>query len=165
MITVGIDVGLTGAIAVLTEEAELIDVADMPALADGTAKRRTINAVLLAKILFEYVPIHHAYVEYVGARPGDGAVGAFAFGRCRSIIEGVLGALSIPATLITPPSWKRVVGLHTGTNKDASRSKAIALWPSKAELFKRKMDNGRSDAALIAVAGMRMAALKKPHNG
>ena len=54
----------------LTEEAELIDVADMPALADGTAKRRTINAVLLTKILFEYVPIRRAYVEYVGARPG-----------------------------------------------------------------------------------------------
>jgi crossover junction endodeoxyribonuclease RuvC len=65
----------------------------MPVLADGTAKRRTINAPLLANIVLQHGPVAHAYIEYVGARPGDGAVGAFAFGRCRGIIEGVLRAL------------------------------------------------------------------------
>jgi crossover junction endodeoxyribonuclease RuvC len=152
----GIDLGLGGAIAVLDMEATLVAGEDMPALADGTAKRRTINSISLAARLREHGPIHHAFVEFVSSRPGEGPVGAFAFGRGRGIVEGVLGSLAIPMTLLTPACWKRV-GLAPGTNKDASRSMAIARWPDKAEWFKRKMDNGRSDAALIGVAGPRSA--------
>jgi len=155
---IGVDIGLSGAIAVLDDTGMLITVEDIPVLADGTAKRRTINPILLASILFEHVPIRRAYVEFVAARPGEGPVGAFAFGRCRGIIEGVLGALNIPVVLPTPASWKRAAGLPVGTDKDASRSMAIARWPSRSELFKRKSDNGRSDAALIAVAGLKRSA-------
>jgi crossover junction endodeoxyribonuclease RuvC len=157
---IGIDIGLTGAVAVLDDTGGLVCVEDMPALAGGTAKRRTINAALLANILRERGPIAHAFVEFVSARPGEGAVGAFAFGRCRGIVEGVLGSLAVPVTLLTPACWKRVVGLAPGTNKDASRSMAIARWPDRADLFKRKLDNGRSDAALIAVAGLLRAERK-----
>jgi crossover junction endodeoxyribonuclease RuvC len=149
----GIDLGLGGAIAVIEENGTLITVYDMPTLCDGTKGKRTINAMLLFNILRQN-PADHAYIEYVGPRPGEGAVGAFAFGRCRGIVEGVLSSLSIPTTFITPPCWKKAVGLPTGTNKDASRSLAIAKWPDKAEWFKRKMDNGRSGAALIGVAGL-----------
>ena len=160
---IGIDIGLEGAIAVLDMEGILLAVEDMPTLTDGTAKRRTINSILLAALLREHGPIHHAFVEFVSARPGEGAVGAFAFGRGRGIIEGVLGSLAIPMTLLTPACWKRVVGLAPGTNKDASRSMAIARWPDKAEWFKRKMDNGRSDAALIGVAGLDTAITQTTH--
>ena len=145
---------LEGAVAVLDMEGILLAVEDMPALADGTAKKRTINSIFLAALLREHGPIHHAFVEFVSARPGEGAVGAFAFGRCRGIVEGVLGSLSVPTTFITPPCWKKAVGLPTGTNKDRSRSMAIARWPQHADLFARKKDNGRSDAALIAAAGL-----------
>ena len=151
---IGIDIGLEGAVAVLDMEGILLAVEDMPALADGSAKRRTINSILLAALLREHGPIHHAFVEFVSARPGEGPVGAFAFGRGRGIVEGVCGALSIPVSFITPASWKRAVNLPPGTDKDRSRSMAIARWPQHAEWFKRKMDNGRSDAALIAVAGL-----------
>jgi crossover junction endodeoxyribonuclease RuvC len=99
-------------------------------------------------------PIEHAYIEFVSVRPGEGAVGAFAFGRCRGAVEGVLSTLGIPFTTITPPSWKRAVGLPTGADKDKSRSLAISRWPQHAEWFKRKKDNGRSDAALIGIAGL-----------
>jgi crossover junction endodeoxyribonuclease RuvC len=150
---IGIDIGLAGAVAVLDTEGILETIYDMPTLADGTKNRRTISAPLLHNILKEN-RAEHAFVEYVGARPGEGAVGAFAFGRARGIIEGCLGSCRIPTTFLTPPSWKRAVGLPWGTNKDASRSMAIARWPQHAEWFKRKMDNGRSDAALIAVAGL-----------
>jgi crossover junction endodeoxyribonuclease RuvC len=158
---IGIDIGLEGAVAVLDMEGTLLAVEDMPPLADGTAKRRTINSILLAAILPEHAapgkPIEHAYIEFVSVRPGEGAVGAFAFGRCRGIVEGVCGALSIPVSFITPASWKRAVNLPPGTDKDRSRSMAIARWPQHAEWFKRKMDNGRSDAALIAIAGLMRA--------
>ena len=109
-VILGIDIGASGAIALLTREGELIDVYDMPVLADGPKGRRSVNAPLLASIIFKS-HADHAFVEFVGARPGEGAVGAFAFGRSRGVIEGVLGAAGIPCTLIAPASWKRAVGL------------------------------------------------------
>jgi crossover junction endodeoxyribonuclease RuvC len=128
----GIDIGLAGAIAILDENGMLQEVHDMPVLADGSANRRTINTPLLADILRDG-PVDHAFVEFISARPGEGAVGAFSFGRCKGVVEGCLGTLGIPTTFITPPCWKRAVGLPTGTNKDASRSMAIAKWPNHAE--------------------------------
>jgi crossover junction endodeoxyribonuclease RuvC len=78
---------------------------------------------------------------------------AFAFGRSRGVVEGILGAVGIPATFIAPAAWKRAVGLSLA-NKDAARSEAIRRWPTHAALFARVKDDGRAEAALIAVAGM-----------
>jgi crossover junction endodeoxyribonuclease RuvC len=152
MTVLGIDIGVQGAIALLTAEGELVEVFDMPVLADGPKGRRTVNAPLLAAIIFKSHATH-AFVEYVGARPGEGAVGAFAFGRSRGVIEGVLGAAGIPCKFLTPASWKRDVGL-TLASKDASRAEAIRRWPNRAELFALKKWDGRAEAALIAVAGI-----------
>jgi uncharacterized protein YbjT (DUF2867 family) len=148
----GIDIGVTGAIALLNIAGELVDVFDMPVLQDGPKGRRAVNAPLLAPIVFKSHAAT-AYVEYVGARPGEGAVGAFAFGRSRGVIEGVLGAAGIPCTFIAPASWKRAVGLSLAS-KDAARAEAIRRWPSHAECFALKKWDGRAEAALIAVAGM-----------
>jgi len=148
----GIDIGAVGAIAVIEPDGDLAEIFDMPILADGPAGRRGVNAPLLAEIILRS-QASAAYVEYVGARPGEGAVGAFAFGRSRGVVEGVLGAAGIPAIMITPPAWKRAVGLSFGS-KDAARSEAIRRWPRHASLFARVKDDGRAEAALIAVAGM-----------
>ena len=117
--------------------------------------RRAVNAPLLTEII-ALSRATRAYVEYVGARPGEGAVGAFAFGRSRGVVEGVLAALSIPVTFLTPPTWKRLVGIPPGKEgaKDAARSEAIRRWPEKAALFARVKDDGRAEAALIAIAGL-----------
>jgi crossover junction endodeoxyribonuclease RuvC len=74
---------------------------------------------LLASITFESHATA-AFVEFVNARPGEGPTGAFAFGRARGVVEGVLAAAGIPITFVTPPAWKRAVGL-TLANKDAAR--------------------------------------------
>jgi crossover junction endodeoxyribonuclease RuvC len=92
-------------------------------------------------------------VEGVGARPGEGAVGAFAFGRARGVIEGVLAAAGVPVTFIQPAAWKRGVGLRLAS-KDAARAEAIRRWPAHAELFARVKVDGRAESALIAVAGL-----------
>ena len=147
-----IDIGAAGAIAILNGDGDLIDVADMPVLQDGPKGRRAVNAPLLASIIFAS-HADHAFVEYVGARPGEGAVGAFAFGRSRGVIEGVLGAAGISCSFIAPAAWKRGVGLSLAS-KDASRAEAIRRWPGHATLFARVKDDGRAEAALIAVAGM-----------
>jgi crossover junction endodeoxyribonuclease RuvC len=150
----GIDIGVTGGIAILSPSGELIEVHAMPCLTDGPAGRRAVNAPLLASIVFASHPTR-AFVESVNARPGEGPTGAFAFGRARAgVIEGVLAATGVRCQFLTPAYWKRAVGLPPGRDKDASRAAAIQRWPAKAELFSRKKDDGVAEAALIAVAGL-----------
>jgi crossover junction endodeoxyribonuclease RuvC len=134
------------------EAGAICEIIDMPVLRDGAKKRPAVNAALLAEFVFKS-HASAAFIEYVSARPGEGAVGAFSFGRSRGVVEGVLGAAGIPVTMITPASWKRTIGLSFGS-KDASRSEAIRRWPAHAALFARVKDDGRAEAALIAVAGL-----------
>jgi len=153
-LVLGIDPGLGGAMALLTSEGMLVDVADMPVLADGAAGRRTLNGALLAAQVRAWKPTR-AFCELVGPRPGEGAVGAFGFGRSRGVIEGTLGALAVPVEMIAPVRWKRRVGIPPGPDmKDMARSEAIRRWPAMADRFARKKDDGRAEAALIGVAGM-----------
>jgi crossover junction endodeoxyribonuclease RuvC len=151
-LVIGIDIGAVGALALVTYDGVLLDVADMPILRDGPAGRPTVNAALLSGIVAGW-GAGAAYVEYVGARPGEGAVGAFAFGRA---VEGVMAAHGLPIQFLTPPAWKRIIGIPPGRDgaKDAARSEAIRRWPHKAALFARAKDDGRAEAALIAVAGL-----------
>jgi crossover junction endodeoxyribonuclease RuvC len=157
---IGIDPGLDGAISFVDERGGLYAVLDMPTLQDGPKNRRKVNAALLHAILTETPgtpadgPHRVAFVEQVSSRPGEGVSSAFSFGRSVGIVEGVLASLGIPIFFITSSVWKRSVGLPSGSVKDASRSAAIARWPSHAEDFKRVKDDGRADAALIAVAGL-----------
>ena len=148
---VAVDIGRTGALA-LFAGCELVEIADMPTLDDGPAGRPTINAPLLAALLRRWVP-NEAVVEHVAARPGEAPSGAFAFGRSRGVIEGVLGALTIPVQFVTPAWWKRRVGIPAGRDhKDTARSVAIARWPHLAETFSRKLDHDRAEACLIGAA-------------
>jgi hypothetical protein len=149
----GVDIGLRGALALLEETGELVDVFDMPCLEDGPARRRSINAPMLASLIRE-TNAARAFVEHVAARPGEGPTGAFAFGRSRGVVEGVLAASGLPIAFLTPATWKRLVGVPPGQAKDLARSEAIRRWPGKAGLFGRKSDDGRAEAALIAVAGL-----------
>jgi crossover junction endodeoxyribonuclease RuvC len=150
----GIDPGLDGAIAVLTEAGELVAIHDMPTLLDGAKGRRAVNPALFASIV-RSTHATRAYCELIGPRPTDGTTGAFGFGRTRGIIEGVLAAAGIPLEMIAPPVWKRVSSIAPGKeNKDSARSVAISRWPSEAALFARKCDCDRAEAALIGLAGL-----------
>jgi crossover junction endodeoxyribonuclease RuvC len=128
----GVDIGNLGAIALIDKSGELVDVVDMPCLADGPKGRPSVNAPLLAAIVAG-AGASLAYVEWVGPRPTDGAVQAFAFGRCKGVVEGVLGAAGVSVSFLTPPSWKRAVGIPPGKEgaKDAARSAAIRRWPAR----------------------------------
>jgi hypothetical protein len=152
---IGIDIGSKGALARLSPAGELLEIEDMPILRDGPGNRPNVNAPLLAEIVYRWQATT-AFVEFVSARPGEGPTGAFSFGRSKGVIEGVCAAAGLPVTFLTPPVWKRAVGIPPGKDgaKDAARSVAIRRWPSHAGLFARVKDDGRAEAALIAVAGL-----------
>jgi len=158
----GIDIGAQGALALLSPEGSLLEIADMPILRDGPKNRANVNAPLLAEIVYRWHATR-AFVEYVGARPGEGPTGAFAFGRSKGVIEGVCAAAGLPVSFITSPVWKRAVGIPPGKDgaKDAARSEAIRRWPDKAGLFARVKDDGRAEASLIAVAGILKSGASK----
>ena len=152
----GIDIGANGALALLSPAGELLGVFDMPTLADGPKNRRAVNAALLADIVFK-AHATAAYVEYVGAWPGEGAVGGFRLRQeQKGVVEGVLAAAGLPVTFLTPPTWKRIVRIAAGRDgaKDAARAEAVRRWPSRAKLFARVKDDGRAEAALIGLAGL-----------
>ena len=148
---IGIDPGISGAIAIF-EHGKLDCVVDMPTLkiASGKTMKSHISAVTLVEILKGWYPRNEAHVviEKVGAMPGQGVTSMFNFGRSAGIIEGVVAAMHFPSTYVTPATWTKAVGRAAG--KDASRMRAMELFPTRAELFKRAKDDGRADAALIA---------------
>jgi crossover junction endodeoxyribonuclease RuvC len=139
------------------EGGELLEVLDMPRTTEANGRTVT-NAPLLAGILAR-THARVAFCEFVGARPSDAKVAAFAFGRARGVIEGCAGALGLPIVFLTPPAWKRLAEIPPGAeNKDLARTRAIARWPVRADLFARKCDVDRAEACLIALAGLRRQA-------
>jgi crossover junction endodeoxyribonuclease RuvC len=147
---IGIDPGISGAIAIF-EDGKLYSVIDMPTLkiASGKTMKSHISAIELVDILDGWSPnLAHVVIEKVGAMPGQGVSSMFNFGRSAGIIEGVVAAMHFPSTYVTPAVWTKAVGRAAG--KDASRMRAMELFPTRAELFKRAKDDGRADAALIA---------------
>jgi crossover junction endodeoxyribonuclease RuvC len=147
----GIDPGLSGALAFLGPDGLVIR--DMPVLTVG--KKREIDEIELARLIDAAGPITHAFLEQVGTRPGEGAVGAFAFGRGYGLIRGLLRAAFVPISDVTPQKWQRAVGIKAGAGKDAARALAKEKFQRDAGLFARVKDDGRADAALIALWGQR----------
>ena len=156
---IGIDPGAHGAIAVLDERGDLIEVHDMPSLDEGNGRPAT-NAPLLAAILAK-MRARIAFCEFVSARPTDARAAAFSFGRARGVIEGASAALALPIVFLTPPTWKRLANIAPGVeNKDQARARAIAKWPAMANSFARKLDVDRAEAALIGWAGLQREACR-----
>ncbi|WP_299730133.1 hypothetical protein [uncultured Endozoicomonas sp.] len=150
-IIIGIDPGLKGGIAVLESDSKkIIRLEDMPVSPDG--KKQKVNGYGLLKIFGGYTrdTVEMVYLERVGARPGQGVVSMFSFGRSYGAVEATVSLLGLSLTYVTPQSWKRRAGL-VGAEKDASRGKVLDLYPD-ADVT-RKKDNGRADAVLIARYG------------
>jgi len=146
---IGIDPGLSGAVAIISDDS--LKVFDMPTMTvdrNGKAKRQ-VSANELAELLNLYAGKDcHVYVERVSAMAGQGVTSVFSFGRSFGMIEGILAALKMPVTFVAPATW--VKGVGRGPGKDASRARAMELFPNYEYFFKRVKDDGRADAALIA---------------
>ena len=157
---IGIDPGLTGALALITQE-RLVHLVDLPTMAEGKAGKTMLNAYHLGKMVNwaqQQAGVHTlvAAVERVNAMPSIpgkdgirrtlGAASGFSLGRSLGIIEGVLGTCEVPCELVSPGVWKRHFNL--GSDKEESRARAIRLYPT-AELHLKK-HHGRAEALLLA---------------
>lgn len=145
MRVLGIDPGLSGAY-VLMEDGEPIEWGTMPVMLEGSNKR--VNAASLAA-QWRDAYVDKAMMEQVNAMPGQGVTSMFTFGHAAGTVRGVLGALEIPVTMVTPQAWKKQVGL-LNKDKDAARSLAIQKWPTWRALDKKGEGQAYADAALIA---------------
>lgn len=106
-----------------------------------------VDAAILAARLEQMQP-DVAVIERVGAMPKQGVASTFKFGTSFGIIQGVVAALKIPAHFVAPGKWKRHFCLEA--DKEKARARALQFWPSRSDLFSRKKDHGRAEAALLA---------------
>lgn len=148
---IGIDPGCSGAIAILQSAAQpfVIEWLQMPTVKVGKSTR--VNAAAVQAFLEDF-DTGHAYIEQVHSMPGQGVASCFTFGHAAGIVEGVVAAMRIPYTLVTPQAWKKRAGL-IGTDKDAARSRAIQLWPRVRDLDAKGKGQALADALLIARYG------------
>lgn len=148
---IGIDPGCSGAIVVLQSRnhPQPIEWMRMPTLKVGKSSR--VDCAAVARFLSDY-DTGTAYIEQVHAMRGQGTTSCFTFGHAAGAVEGVVSALMIPLTLVTPQRWKKRAGL-IGTDKDASRSQAIRRWPRWDALAKKGEGQALADAAFIALYG------------
>ena len=152
MIIIGIDPGINGAISII-ENKKIIEVYDTPTMIDGKKNKRQINGAQVTNIFKERLNRGKevvVVVEHVNAMPGQGVTSMFNFGQSFGVIKGICAALNLPIYFVRPAKWKKHFNLIK-TNKDASRTKVIEVYPEISSKLHRKKDSNRADAILIAL--------------
>tara|TARA_Y200000002_G_scaffold117336_1_gene95931 strand:+ start:558 stop:1052 length:495 start_codon:yes stop_codon:yes gene_type:complete len=153
MFIIGIDPGISGAMCFF--ESDIIkDVIEMPVMADGKKNKRQINGPQIVNEIqkrIENIPKKNIFVvvEHVSAMPGQGVTSMFNFGQSFGVIKGICSALKLPIYFVRPVKWKKYFNLIK-TDKEASRSKAIQIFPYISSKLSKKKDNNKADAILIA---------------
>ena len=148
---IGIDPGLSGAIAVL-ENNKVLSIFDMPVMPEGKKNKRQLNSAQLVKLLKDNILKNEevlVVVEQVNAMPGQGVTSMFNFGQSFGILKGICSAMQLPMYFVRPAKWKKYFNL-INSEKDASRTKAIEVFPYFSSQLLRKKDSNKADAILIA---------------
>ncbi len=148
---IGIDPGLSGAIAIL-ENNKVLNIFDIPVMSEGKKNKRQLNSALLVDLLKENINQEEevtVVVEQVNAMPGQGVTSMFNFGQTFGALKGICAALELPIFFVRPSKWKKHFEL-INSSKDASRTKAIEMYPKLSSQLSKKKDVNKSDAILIA---------------
>ena len=151
MIIIGIDPGLSGAIAIL-ENNEVKKILEIPVMSEGKKNKRQLNNAQLVNLLKDNIKDFNdasVVVEQVNAMPGQGVTSMFNFGQTFGAIKGICAALGLPIYFVRPAKWKKHFDLIS-SSKDASRTKVIEMYPLLSSQLSRKKDVNKSDAILIA---------------
>ncbi len=153
MLIIGIDPGISGAICFF-ENGEVKEIIDMPNMADGKKNKRQINGPQVYNEIssrIKNIPKKEIVVaiEHVSAMPGQGVTSMFNFGQSFGVLKGICSAMQLSMHFIRPAKWKKYFGLIK-TEKDASRTKVIEIFPYISSQLSRKKDSNKADAILIA---------------
>ena len=148
---IGIDPGLSGGIAIL-DDLKIYDIFDMPIMSEGKKNKNQLNSAQLVNIINKHVLRKEntfVIVEQVSAMPGQGVTSMFNFGQTFGSIKGICAALGLPIFYVRPAKWKKHYNL-INSQKDASRTRAIEIFPYFSSQLSKKKDSNKADAILIA---------------
>ena len=148
---IGIDPGLSGAIAIL-ENNRVLNIFEIPVMSEGKKNKRQLNSAQLVKLLRDNISKNEevaVVVEQVNAMPGQGVTSMFNFGQTFGAIKGICASLGLPIFFVRPSKWKKHFEL-INSSKDSSRTKAIEMYPSLSNDLAKKKDVNKSDTILIA---------------
>ena len=153
MLIIGIDPGISGAVCFF-ENGEIKDIIDMPIMAEGKKNKKQINGSQLCNEIITRTNSYlkkdiYVVVEQVSAMPGQGVTSMFNFGQSFGVIKGICSAMQFPIYFVRPAKWKKYFNLLK-TEKDASRSKVIEIFPYISAKLSRKKDSNKADAILLA---------------
>ena len=153
MLIVGIDPGITGSICFF-EDGKIIDVVEMPNMAEGKKNKRQVNGAQIYHEISKRIKNLEkkdikVVIEQVAAMPGQGVTSMFNFGQSFGVLKGICAAMQIPMYFVRPAKWKKYFNL-INSEKDASRTKAIEIFPHFSAQLSRKKDSNKADAILIS---------------
>ena len=152
MLIIGIDPGISGSICFF-EDGKILEVIEMPVMTEGKKNKKQVNG---AQIYNEFLKRINkkdneirVVIEQVSAMPGQGVTSMFNFGQSYGILKGVCSAMQLPTFFVRPARWKKYFNL-INSQKDASRTRAIEIFPYFSTQLSKKKDSNKADAILIA---------------
>ena len=153
MLIIGIDPGISGSICFF-EDGKILDIVEMPTMAEGKKNKRQVNGSQIYNEISKRVKNFdkqniRVIIEQVSAMPGQGVTSMFNFGQSYGILKGICSAMQLPMYFVRPAKWKKYFNL-LNSEKDASRTRAIEIFPYFSSQLSKKKDSNKADAILIA---------------
>ena len=153
MLIIGIDPGISGSICFF-EDGKILDVINMPTMTDGKKNKKQVNGSQIYNEISKRIKKTgdqniRVVIEQVSAMPGQGVTSMFNFGQSFGILKGICSAMQLPMYFVRPAKWKKYFNL-INSEKDASRTRAIEIFPYFSSELSKKKDSNKADAILIA---------------
>ena len=153
MLIIGIDPGISGSICFF-QDGIIKDVVEMPTMIEGKKNKRQVNGSQICNEISEKIKKMDkknikVVIEHVTAMPGQGVTSMFNFGQSFGILKGICSAMQLSVYFVRPAKWKKYFNL-INSEKDASRTRAIEIFPYYSSNLSRKKDSNKADAILIA---------------
>ena len=153
MLIIGIDPGISGSICFF-QDGVIKDVVEMPTMIEGKKNKKQVNGSQIFNEISEKIKNMDkknikVAIEHVTAMPSQGVTSMFNFGQSFGILKGICSAMQLPVYFVRPAKWKKYFNL-INSEKDASRTRAIEIFPYYSSHLTRKKDSNKADAILIA---------------
>ena len=152
MLIIGIDPGISGSICFF-EDGKIIEVIEMPVMTEGKKNKKQVNGAQIHNEFLKRINNKddeiRVVIEQVSAMPGQGVTSMFNFGQSYGILKGICSAMQLPMFFVRPAKWKKYFNL-INSQKDASRTRAIEIFPYFSTQLSKKKDSNKADAILIA---------------